>query len=230
MVTRRSFLQLIPAAALLGTASPAMGQAKPPARAPAPPVTADQVATRIQAYYDQAKTVIAGFRQVYAAKAYAKTKEGVGSVIFQKPGKMSWRYTNNGNRIVSDGKLIRVYEKENKQMFEQQLAKSPYPAALAFLVGSGSLKQSHKLRLGDAKQYNFEGGYVLLGEPLDPTPAYQHLILYVDAATSQVRRVLLIDAQGNRNRFDFMGPQVNLKPPPGEFVFIPPKGTQVIRP
>ena len=227
MLTRRSFLTLLPAAALFGEGGPAAAQAKPPS---APPPTADQIVSRIQAYYDQAKTFKAGFKQVYAAKAYAKTKEGVGSVIFQKPGKMSWRYTNNGNRIVSDGKVIRVYEKDNKQMFEQPLAKSPYPAALSFLVGSGSLKQSFKTKLGDSKQYNFEGGYVVLGEPIDPTPAYQHMILYVDAATYQVRRVLLIDAQGNKNRFDFTGTELNLPPPPGEFVFNPPKGTQVIRP
>ena len=54
---------------------------------------------------------------------------------------MSWRYTNNGNRVVSDGKIIRVYEAENKQMYEQPIDKSQYPAALAFLVGTGSLKQ-----------------------------------------------------------------------------------------
>jgi outer membrane lipoprotein carrier protein len=224
LLSRRSLLALLPAAAAFGVEPPAL--ADPPAAAP----TAEQIADRIQAFYDQAKTFKAGFRQVYAAKAYAKTKEGVGSVIFQKPGKMSWRYTNNGNRIVSDGKLIRVYEKENKQMFEQPMSKSPYPAALAFLVGNGSLRQSHKLKKGDSKQYNFEGGYVLLGEPLDPTPAYQHLILYVDIGTYQVRRVLLIDAQGNRNRFDFLATEVNRPPPPGEFVFNPPKGTQIIRP
>jgi len=151
-------------------------------------------------------------------------------VIFEKPGKMSWRYTNNGNRVVSDGKLIKIYEKENKQMYEQPLEKSQYPAALAFLVGGGSLKQSFKLTRLDAKQMGFEGGYVLLGEPKDPTPSYQKLFLYVDAGTYHVRRVLLLDAQGNRNRFEFVRPEVNTKPPAGEFVFAPPPGTQIIRP
>jgi outer membrane lipoprotein carrier protein len=225
-LTRRSLLALVSVAPLLGVSGEVLADPPPPA----PPPTADQIAERIQNFYNQAKTFKAGFKQVYAAKAYAKTKEGTGSVILQKPGKMSWRYTNNGNRIVSDGKLIRVYEKENKQMFEQPLDKSPYPAALAFLVGTGSLKQTFKLRKEDAKRYNFEGGYVLAGEPIVPTPAYQTIILYVDIGTYQVRRVLLIDGQGNRNRFDFADPEVNRPPPPGEFVFVPPKGTQIIRP
>jgi outer membrane lipoprotein carrier protein len=71
---------------------------------------------------------------------------------------------------------------------------------------------------------------VLLGVPNDPTPAYQKILLYVDASTYQVRRVLMLDAQGNKNRFDFLRPEVNRKAPPGEFDFKAPPGTQVIKP
>lgn len=226
VLNRRSFLALASAAPLLGVTGEVLADPPPPA---APP-TAEQLVDRIQAFYDKAKTFKASFKQVYVAKLHGKSREGVGSVILQKPGKMSWRYTNNGNRIVSDGKLIRVYEKENKQMFEQPLEKSQYPAVLSFLVGTGSLKQTFKLRKEDAKRYNFEGGYVLVGEPIVPHPAYTTIILFVDMGTSQVRRVLLLDQQGNRNRFDFTGTELNRPPPPGEFVFVPPKGTQIIRP
>ena len=210
--------------------APAPGAPAPAPSAPAPGLSAEQIADRIQTFYEKTRTFKAAFKQVYTAKAYAKTKEGVGTVILEKPGKMSWRYTNNGNRIVSDGKLIRVYEKENQQMYEQPLDKSPYPAALAFLVGTGSLKQSFKLSKIDPATANFEGGLVLVGEPREATPAYQKMVLFVDAATFQVRRVLLVDAQGNKNRFDFTSTEVNKAPPPGEFSFTPPKGTQVVRP
>jgi len=210
--------------------APPHASAAPPPNAPPASLSAEQVAERVQAFYDKTKTFKAAFKQVYTAVAYAKTKEGLGTVILEKPGKMSWRYTNNGNRIVSDGKIIRVYEKDNQQMYEQPLDKSPYPAALAFLVGTGSLKQSFKFTKVDASQAKFEGGLVLMGEPREATPAYQKMFLYIDAATYQVRRVLLLDAQGNKNRFDFTGTEVNKAPPPGEFAFTPPKGTQVIRP
>ncbi len=240
MLTRRALLALtagasaaaVVPAAFAGPAQPAPAPAPAPAAPPgaSAPLTAEQIAERIQAFYDKTRTFRGKFKQVYTAKAYAKTKEGVGKVILEKPGKMSWRYDNNGNRIVSDGKVIRVYEKENQQMYEQPLDKSPYPAALAFLVGTGSLKQSFKLTKLDPKTMNFEGGYVLSGGPRDATPAYQKVLLYVDVATFQVRRVLLLDAQGNKNRFDFTGTEVNLATPPGEFNFTPPKGTQVVRP
>ena len=209
---------------------PAAKPATPPA-APAPGagLSADEIADRVQQFYDKTRTFRAGFKQRYNAIAYNKTKESTGSVIFEKPGKMSWRYTNNGNRVVSDGKIIRIYEKENRQMYEQPLEKSQYPAALSFLIGGGSLRQSFKLTKLDAKQMNCEGCYVLMGEPKEASATYQKVFLYVDATTYQVRRVMLIDAQRNRNRFDFVGPEVNAKAPPGEFVFTPPAGTQVIR-
>jgi len=231
MLTRRALLALAAsaAAATLG-ASALAGPTNPAPPAPAPVLSAEQIADRVQAFYDKTKTFKANFKQVYTAHLYNKTKEGVGVVILEKPGKMSWRYTNNGNRIVSDGKIIKVYEKENQQMYEQPLDKSPYPAALAFLVGTGSLKQSFKLTKVDPNSVNFPGGLVLSGEPREATPAYQKMLLFIDPATFQVRRVLLLDSQSNRNRFDFTGTEVNLKAPPGEFSFTPPKGTQVVRP
>jgi outer membrane lipoprotein carrier protein len=217
--------------ALVATDAGAQPKAAP--KKPAPKKgkpSANAVATSVQKFYDKTKSFKAGFKQRYWVKAYNKKKDSKGSVIFQKPGKMSWRYTNNGNRVVSDGKHIQVYEAENKQMYEQTMGKSQYPAALAFLVGGGNLRKEFKLRMLNAKQMKFEGGYVLEGVPKKATPAYNKLLLYVDANTYQVRRVLLLDAQGNRNRFDFLSPAVNEKVPAGEFKFKPPAGTQVIKP
>jgi len=144
---------------------------------------------------------------------------------------MNWVYdAPNGNRVVSDGKTIRVYEKENEQMFETPVKNSQYPAALAFLMGTGKLQQDFSLKLLDAAQMKFEGGYVLEGTPKEATPAYQKVLLYVDAQTNQVRRVLILDAQGNRNRFDFSAPVVNQAVPKTEFEFTAPAGTKVIKP
>ena len=192
--------------------------------------SANALAARVQAFYNRTQTFQADFAQKYTIKAYNRTKESSGKVVFEKPGKMSWRYTTNGNRVVSDGKILKVYEEEEKQMYEQPMNQSQYPAALSFLVGQGDIRTSFKLETLNSATANFQGGYVLVGEPREPTPAYQKMLLFVDAKTDQVRRVMLIDAQGNRNRFDFSNPVVNKKPPPDEFKFAPPKGTKVIKP
>ena len=225
-----AFIALSLAPVALAGAEPAPSPAPPAAPGNNAEPTAEAIADRVQAFYDRTKTFSADFTQRYTIKAYNRTKDSHGKVVFEKPGKMSWRYAANGNRVVADGKTLRVYEGDNKQMYEQPMDQSQYPAALAFLLGGGSVKKSFNLQRLEVARLGFTGGWVLKGTPKEPTPAYQTLLLYVDAKTSQVRRVMLIDAQDNRNRFDFTNPTVNEKTAPDEFKFVPPKGTRVIKP
>lgn len=237
---RRSFQTLLPtwvlAAPLLaasgGFSPTALAQATPPA--PAPPaekaVDSEKIAEKVQAFYDSAKTYSAGFQQRYTIYAYNRTKDSSGKVVFAKPGQMRWTYTNNGNVVVSDGKNLKIYEQENRQMYIQAVEKAQYAAALSFLWGEGSLKKSFVLTLLNSNELGFPGGHVLLGTPRSPTPAFQKILFYIDSKTFQVRRVLLIDAQKNRNRFDFDTARVNETVPPSLFQFTPPAGTNVVKP
>ena len=222
---RRAFLSLLLAAAAAGavtTLSVRPGHAGP---------TADEIAKRVQTFYDATKTFRAGFTQTYTIKVQNVKKVSTGRVTFEKPGKMSWVYdAPNGNRVVSDGNTIKVYEKENEQMFETPVKNSQYPAALSFLMGKGQLTKDFSWRMLDPAQMKFEGGYVLEGTPKEATPAYQKVLLYVDAQTSQARRALILDAQGNRNRFDFKEPVINKPVDKSEFEFTPPPGTKIIKP
>ena len=137
---------------------------------------------------------------------------------------------SDGNRVVSDGSVIKVYEASNKQMYEQPVDKSQYPAALSFLTGTGKLGDSFDFELFAGDEMRFPGGYVLVGTPKQPTAAYSKVLFYVDRATSQVRRVMVIDGQGNRNRFDFDDPKINVATTPDLFKYTPPPGTSIIHP
>ena len=211
--------------------SAAAGPAQPaPSPKSAGSKEADAIVRRVQKFYDSAKSFRAEFRQRYTIYAYNRTKDSRGTVVFQKPGKMRWTYTNNGNVVVSDGKQIKVFEQENRQMYLQKVDDTQYPAALSFLLGKGRLKEAFSFTKLDSKKLKFPGGYVLLGTPSTPTPAYQKVLFYIDKRTFQVRRVLLVDAQKNRNRFDFLKPRVNEPVAPKDFQYEPPAGTNVIRP
>ena len=193
-------------------------------------LTVDEISAKVQAFYNQTKTFQAQFNQVYKVKLHQRTKKSAGRVTFEKPGKMHWTYDDNGNHVVSDGATLKVFEKENNQMFEQPVEKSQYPAALSFLMGQGDLSKSFNLKLLDAATMKFEGGWVLEGIPKDATPAYQKVLFYVDSETAQVRRVIILDAQGNKNEFTFKSPSVNKDLPTGSFEFTPPAGTQIVHP
>ncbi len=213
-----------PAAA---TPAPAAGPA--PCTQPTPDVS--KAIADVQAFYNASSSFRSDFDQKFWVKAYSTEKTSRGHVTFSKPGKMDWVYDDpHDNRVVSDGSVIKVYDAANKQMFEQPIDKSQYPAALSFLTGTGQLSQSFDFELVCGDQMKFPGGYVLVGTPKQATPAYSKVLFYVDTATSQVRRVMVIDGQGNRNRFDFKNPQINLPVPASQFKFTPPPGTSVVKP
>jgi outer membrane lipoprotein carrier protein len=196
-----------------------------------PAAQAAQVLTKVQAFYDKTTSFTSDFTQEFFVKSHNVKKQSKGTVTFAKPGKMRWEYTEpKDNRVVSDGAILKVYEAANKQMFEQAVDKSQYPAALSFLLGGGKLGDTFAFELYEGAAMNFAGGQVLVGTPKVPSPAYQKVLFYIDGPTSQVRRVLIVDGQGNRNRFDFGNPKVNEPIAADRFKFVPPPGTSVVRP
>ena len=56
-------------------------------------------------------------------------------------------------------------------------------AVLSFLSGSGQFTSSFNFALANVP---FQGGYVLDGTPVTPSPYYTHVLFYVDAGTSQI--------------------------------------------
>ena len=186
---------------------------------------------RVQANYEKVRAFRARFKQDYWVKAYDQRKKSSGAVVFARPGKMSWTYDEpKGNRVVSDGKLLRVYEETSKQLFEQPVDKSQYPQALGFLTGESKLAETFTFEANEGASMNFPGGVVLVATPKQPLASVQKVLLYVDSATHYVRRVLLLDAQGNRNRFDFDDVKLDEPIDAREFVFNAPAGTTVIHP
>lgn len=209
----------------------------PPAEAQAS-VTAPQVAGAVQAFYNQSGGVKASFYQTYVHKLYQKTDRSKGTVTFVKPGKMRWDYAKpNGKVIVSDAKSLRVFEPgeagDEPQLFESNISEESLPAAFSFLTGTGKLEEDFTFRLISSKKAGFEKGVVLEMRPRKPSPQYERVLLYVLAKdgkpTGIVQRVLIVDNQGNRNRFDFSKFEWNPKTDKRTFELKVPAGTRRIR-
>src|SRR5438046_1994292 len=125
---------VLTAAALAAPRSHAQQPSAGPAAAPPPTQTTSAevlvAVSKVQSFYDKTTSFRSDFTQKFWVKAYNQEKESKGHVTFAKPGKMDWVYDNpKDNRVVSDGAQLRVYEASNRQMFEQAVNKSQYPAA-----------------------------------------------------------------------------------------------------
>lgn len=223
------FVSAVASAQPKPSASPAPAPA--PSAAPAAPaanMTAGDVAAQVQKAYNAITTYEADFDQQYQMKAFGQTKTSKGHVIFVKPGKMRWDYTEpKDNVVVSDGTTLYSYVAADKQARKMMVKDSQMPTALAFLTGKGDLAKEFNLALMDSKQLKFDGGYVLKATPKVATNLYNFVLFYVDGKTYHVRRVLIVDAQDNRNRFDFNKPTVNGKVGDDKFKWSPPAGVTV---
>jgi outer membrane lipoprotein carrier protein len=231
----------VPALVCVLAAGSAVAQPKPPtSAAPAAPSAAPQgkstsasdVATRIQKAYESIQAYEAEFDQQYSMKAFGQTKTSKGKVIFVKPGKMRWDYDTpedqKGNTVVSDGVTLWSYNVKDKQARKMMVKDSQMPTALAFLTGKGDLGKEFNLELMDPAKLKFEGGYVIKATPKAATNLYNFVLFYVDGTTYHVRRVMIVDAQDNRNRFDFSKPKVNEKFEDSRFKWSPPAGVSVV--
>jgi len=214
-----------------------LGSSRARAQAGADADDARAVAVAVQAFYDQTKDLTAIFFQTYVNKLYKRVDRSKGRVSFKKPGMMRWDYEQpNGKIVVSNGKRLLVYEPgedgESGQVVEQPMSQAQLPQALAFLMGTGKLTDGFDFRLLDAKSEGYAAGDVLELTPKQASPQYERILLYVEHAKALrglVRRVLIIDPSGNRNRFDFSQVKFNTQIAGKVFDWQAPKGTRQVK-
>ena len=192
----------------------------------------------VQTFYDQTRDVSADFFQTYVNKLYDRTDKSRGHVVFKKPGKMRWDYAKpNGKVIVaSSGKLV-VYEPgeepgDKGQVLEQSFAEADLPQAMAFLLGTGKLVDDFDGRLLDAAREGFPTGQVLELKAKKPNAHFERILFYVEKAAALrglVRRLVIVDSSGNRNRFDFSAFKFNGSAPETIFDWRPPANARRVR-
>lgn len=193
--------------------------------------SADAVAAQIDALYAPLPRYKASFLQKYTQKIQGTEKESKGVVFVERKNKISFRYdAPNLNRIVSDAVTLKVYVADDQQMFENPVGNTEYPGAMAFIMGEG-IRKSFTFTFNEKVKY--ERGPVLVGKPRSPTPAYEKVQFYIDkdkldkSDLGAVVSVLILDAQGNKNRFEFYDAQQPASIDASEFTFTPPAGTNI---
>jgi len=222
-------LALLAAARLLRAPAGAGAEAPPPATAVPARLELRAVIERVQKKYDAAADFKARFGQTLTNQAFGRKTSLGGEVLFKKPGRMRWNYTQPELKsYVADGNTLWLYEPEDKQAFKQDLKSSQLPAALAFLTGQGSLTAEFDVTMAGQTPYGGAGDYVLALVPKQPQAQVKSILFVVDPTTFNVRESVITDAQGNVNDMLFSDIHVNSGIPDANFRFTPPPGTRVI--
>ena len=189
-------------------------------------LTAAQVVANIQTLNAGTRTFSAAFSQTYLAHAYNTTKTSYGSVVISGL-RSDWSYAAPaGQRIVSNATDVCVYQRAANQIYIQSAAESHY-AAMALLT-QNNLGSYFTFTLAGPLSGWPNGGYILVGTPIQPTSAYTKVIVFVDTQTFEIGRVMFLDGQQNQNRFDFTSVRRNAPNVNATFsISVPPNATVV---
>jgi outer membrane lipoprotein carrier protein len=191
---------------------------------------ANEIADRVQTHYAEISDYSAAFVQTVAHKLFpGRLERSYGAVKFKKGGLMRWEYTRPESKLfVYDGTTLWIYEPDVPQAFKATANADRLRKALAFLSGEGKIKESYKVVKLDAARFDFAKGYVLKLTPIEKGSPFKRVELYVDASDFHVARSVVVDHEGNRNRFDFSNPVRSGGLPASLFSFTPPPGVPVL--
>src|SRR5262245_38664222 len=97
------------------------------------------VLARLQARYDDTRTMQADFRQTVESKTLAGTLESKGKVAFEKPNRMRWDYDPpDPQTIVGDGETLWIYQPDLKQVIKAPLGEAFRSSTpVTYLAGLG---------------------------------------------------------------------------------------------
>ncbi len=198
-----------------------------------------QTAALVQRFYEQSKAVEADFVQVFTHAVYQRSDRSQGRVVFAKPGKMRWDYAKpDGKVIVADGDKLLMYEPGDDgdagYFVRQKLSEAQLSLALGFLVGTGNLITDFDVTHLKQAEAKYPEGKVLDLRPKQANPYFERLVLYTlnEPTPGVIQRIVVIDASGNRNRFDFKLKTLKFSQdvPQKRFNFTPPKGARLVNP
>ncbi|MBL92874.1 MAG: hypothetical protein CMH56_13805 [Myxococcales bacterium] len=188
----------------------------------------EKVLTGLQKTYENTSTFSAQFSQSYTNSLLKKTDKSAGQVSFQKPGKMRWDYTKPEPKsfLISGSNLWIHQPKDHLAMVNKCFKQDSLTTSISFLWGAGNLRETFNVSFFKG-QFGKKRDHNLLLIPKETNTIFAKLILVVDPDSYLVKQSILIDHQGNINRFYFSKSKTNEEFLQDHFSFRPPSGTHV---
>ncbi len=191
-----------------------------------PSPSVNDIINRLKEFYASVNDYHASFVQTTAHKMFAgRLQRAYGTVKFKKGGLMRWEYTRPERKFfIYDGSKLWIYEPDVPQVFSGAADSERLRRALTFLTGEGAILDEYSAKMLPAEKYGFSKGIVVGLWPKDAKSPFKKVELYLDKTNFRVVRSVVVDKEGNRNRFDFATPKLNQGLSVELFTFTPPPG------
>jgi outer membrane lipoprotein carrier protein len=190
----------------------------------------NRVIDGMQAKYGALRSISADFSQHYLDQSGRAFHES-GHVIIKRPNKMRWEYTEPEKKLfVSDGQKLYFYVPDDKQVTVTPIKEGSDPhTPFLFLLRRSNLRKDFDSITQSNESPIYAGDMVLLMVPHKAPEDFKRLIVEVDPANFQIRRLTSTDAAGTLQTFTFENIKENPAAPDSDFQFTIPPGVQVIK-
>ena len=182
---------------------------------------------RLQARYEDTRTMRASFSQRVTSETLSGPLESTGRVVFEKPNRMRWDYDPpDGQVIVGDGTDLWIYQPDLEQAIRAPLAKAfQSRTPLTFLAGLGRIERDFDASLEGEDDAAWELRLVPKGDQSLGT-----LILRVRKRDASIAEARITDPLGTTTALGFTDEERNVEIPAERFRFEPPPGVDVVKP
>lgn len=183
----------------------------------------NSIVGKIQKSYNATSTLKAKFVQESYLKSLNKTQILRGEMFFKKPGKMSWNY-NNGQKIVSDGANLWIYQPKEKQVIQTKISSVGGKTPADFLIGVGNIGENFTIKLLKSKSNQ----YLLELTPKE-AGSFSKIVINTDNEKFLIHESSIYDFFGNITKIKFIDIKANEDIPDKLFDFKAPKGVEIIK-
>ena len=183
----------------------------------------------IQNKYTRMKGLAADFVQVYQGSDGRTVRES-GRLLLKRGGKARWEYLEPERKLfVSDGKNVYFHVAGDPHATRTSVKQSADPQIpFLFLLGRSDLRREFTRieLLSDERAIN-SGNRVLRLFPARAPEEFKKLLVEVNPASFEVRRVVIFERGGARMDFVLNHVRENYIAPDGEFTFTAPPGVKI---
>ena len=201
---------------LLGTATVASAQTDVAA-----------VVAKMQAAYADMKSFRSAFSQTLLQRDSGVEQKRSGTLVFQKPLRVRWETAAPHSELlmVTDREIWNYLpDEELAYRYSRQMAEDSR-SLIQVITGQSALDRDFDVEESLDKA---DGGLIhLMLFPKEPTTALTEAQIWIDPATSLIRRAMVMDFYGNTNTVELDELQKNAAVSASDFTFTPPKGTEV---
>ncbi len=183
------------------------------------------ILAKIRAAYATAGSVSCTFVQTYAPAGFAPTSPETGKLVLQAPDRVRFDYDGPEGKVFTfDGTAGRQYVAADRQLVVKRLAPGDRERLpIVFLESTEELLARY-----DAAEAPADNGLVEVVLTPKRRGALKSASLLAVAGTGEVKRLVLVDAAGNRTTFTLTQKIPGAKRPDADFALAPPEGTKIL--